>query len=32
MMRRLGIATIEGDAIRWERVYRGLDEWPTAAD
>jgi uncharacterized damage-inducible protein DinB len=29
MMRVLGVKNlIEGDAIGWERVHRGLDDWP----
>ena len=31
MMRQLGVQNlIEGDALSWERIYRGLETWPEA--
>jgi uncharacterized damage-inducible protein DinB len=31
MMRQLGIQNlVEGDALSWERIYRGLETWPQA--
>jgi uncharacterized damage-inducible protein DinB len=31
MMRLLGVKNlIEGDAMGWERIHRGLDDWPSA--